>query len=96
MNHLGSLQVAFGSIKLATAVNQRWAASGIQFSWSDMHRLHEAFWRRNTGMQVLAWAMEPDDTASLVERSRAEQVTVNSALWTTFLAVQYDSQGDRR
>ncbi|MEM9150105.1 MAG: condensation domain-containing protein [Cyanobacteria bacterium P01_F01_bin.3] len=77
-------------------INKKWAASGLRFSWSDMHRLHEEFWRRNTGMQVLAWAMEPGDTASLVERSRAEQVTVNSALWTAFLAAQYDSQVDRR
>lgn len=23
-------------------INQKWAASGIRFSWSDMHRLHEA------------------------------------------------------
>jgi NRPS condensation-like uncharacterized protein len=77
-------------------INHRWAASGIQFSWSDRQRLHEEFWRRNTGMQVLAWAMEPDATASLVKRSRAEQVTVNSALWTAFLAAQYDVQGDRQ
>ncbi|MEO1510190.1 MAG: hypothetical protein AAFU84_21340, partial [Cyanobacteria bacterium J06633_23] len=77
-------------------INQKWAASGIRFSWFNMYRLHEEFWRRNTGMQVLAWAMEPDATASLVERSRAEQVTVNSALWTAFLAAQQDVQGDRR
>jgi len=77
-------------------INQRWAASGIRFSEADRHRMHETFWRRNTGMQVLAWAMEPDDTASLVERSRAEQVTVNSALWTAFLAAQYEVQGDRQ
>ena len=77
-------------------INQKWAASGIQFSWSDMRHLHEEFWRHNTGMQVLAWTMEPDDTASLVERSRTEQVTVNSALWTAFLAAQCDVQGDRQ
>lgn len=75
-------------------INKRWAASGLQFSWSDMHRLHEEFWRRNTDLQVLAWTMESDDTASLVERSRAEEVTVNSALWTAFLAAQYDIQVD--
>lgn len=77
-------------------INKRWAASGIRFSWSDMHRLHKEFWRRNIGLQVLVWTMEPDDTASLVERSRAEDVTVNSALWTAFLAAQYDIQVDRQ
>ena len=77
-------------------INKRWTSSGLQFSWSDMHRLHEEFWRRNTDLQVLAWTMESDDTASLVERSRAEGVTVNSALWTAFLAAQYDIQVDRQ
>ncbi|MEO0759838.1 MAG: condensation domain-containing protein [Cyanobacteria bacterium J06648_16] len=77
-------------------INQKWAASGIRFSWSDVYRLHEEFWRRNTGMQVLAWTMEPNETASLIKRSRAEQVTVNSALWTAFLAAQHDVQGDRQ
>lgn len=77
-------------------INKRWAARDIRFSWSDMHRLHEEFWRCNTGVQVLAWAMEPDDTVSLVERSRVEKVTVNSALWTAFLAAQHDVQGDRQ
>lgn len=76
-------------------INKRWAASGIRFSWSDMHRLHKEFWRRNTGLQILAWDIEPDDTANLVEQSRAEDVTVNSALWTAFLAAQYDTQVDR-
>lgn len=47
-------------------------------------------------MQVLAWSIEPGDTASLVKRSRAEKVTVNSALWTAFLAAQYDIQCDRQ
>ncbi len=77
-------------------INKKWAARDIRFSWSDMYCLHEEFWRRNTKMQVLAWAMEPDDTASLVERSRAEKVTVDSALWTAFVAAQYDVQVDRR
>lgn len=35
-------------------INKKWAARGIQFSWSDMHRLHEEFWRHNSGMQILA------------------------------------------
>ncbi len=77
-------------------INKKWAARDMRFSWSDMYRLHEEFWQHNTKIQVLAWAMEPDDTASLVERSRAEKVTVNSALWTAFLAAQYDIQVDRR
>ena len=76
-------------------INKTWAARGIRFSESDRCRMHEEFWRRNTGMQLLAWSMKADDTAGLVERSRTEKVTVNSALWTAFLAAQYDIQVDR-
>ena len=35
-------------------INKRWAARGIQFDESDRRRMHEAFWRRNTRMQLLA------------------------------------------
>jgi len=58
--------------------------------------MHAEFWQRNTGIQLLAWAIGADDTADLAERSRAEKVTVNSALWTALLAAQYDIQVDRR
>jgi len=77
-------------------INKRWAARGIRFSESDMRRMHAEFWQRNTGIQLLAWAIGADDTADLAERSRAEKVTVNSALWTALLAAQYDIQVDRR
>jgi hypothetical protein len=40
--------------------------------------------------------MDPEATADLVERCRAENVTANSALWTAFLAAQYDIQDDRQ
>jgi len=77
-------------------INKKWAARNVRFSESDMQRMHAEFWQRNTGMQLLAWSMDTDDTANLVEQSRAEKVTVNSALWTAFLAAQYDVQPDRK
>jgi len=77
-------------------INKRWAARGIRFSESDMRGMHEEFWQRKTGMQLLAWAIDANDTARLVERSRAAKVTVNSAIWTAFLAAQYEIQVDRR
>ena len=77
-------------------INKRWAARGIRFSGSDMRRMHEEFWQRNTEIQLLAWTLNVDDTAALIERSRAEKVTVNSALWTAFLAAQHDVQVDRQ
>ena len=76
-------------------INRRWEAKGIRFTESDMYRMHEKYWERNTGMQLLAWTFDADDTAQLVERSRAEKVTVNSTLWTAFLAAQHEVQPDR-
>ena len=43
---------------------------------------------------VLAWDLAESATSALVERCRREQVTVDSALWTAFLAAQYRVQGD--
>ena len=77
-------------------INKRWAARGIRFSGSDIRRMHEEFWQRNTEIQLLAWTLDVDHTAELIERSRAEKVTVNSALWTAFLAAQHDVQVDRQ
>ena len=77
-------------------INKRWAARNIRFSGSDIRRMHEEFWKRNTDIQLLAWSLDIDGTADLIKRSRAEKVTVNSALWTAFLAAQYDVQVDRK
>jgi hypothetical protein len=76
-------------------INRRWAAKGIRFTESDMYRMHEKYWESNAGIQLLAWTLKADDTAQLVERSRAEKVSVNSALWTAFLAAQHEVQPDR-
>lgn len=77
-------------------INKRWTQKGIRFSESDMRRMHEKFWQKNKAMKILAWSMEPETTVDLVERCRTENVTVNSALWTAFLAAQYDIQEDRK
>ena len=75
-------------------INKRWAAKGIQFSELDMYKMHEKYWEHNSGIQLLAWALDTEITAELVERSHAEKVTVNSALWTAFLAAQHEVQPD--
>jgi NRPS condensation-like uncharacterized protein len=41
----------------------------------------------------LAWELSETETKTLVSRCREENVTVNTALWTAFLAAQYDVQG---
>lgn len=38
--------------------------------------------------------LDAEETAQLAERSRAEKVTVNSALWAAFLAAQHEVQQD--
>lgn len=76
-------------------INRKWEAKGIQFNESDMCRMHVKYWESNTGIQLLAWTLDAEDTARLVEQSRAEKVTVNSTLWTAFLAAQYEVQPDR-
>jgi len=75
-------------------INRKWEAKGIRFTESDMCRMHEKYWENSTGIQVLAWTLDADETAQLVERSRAEKVTVNSTLWTAFLAAQHEVQQD--
>lgn len=81
---------------IMSRINKKWAAKNIRFSGSEMCRMHEEFWRGNVAIQVLAWNMDPGATAGLVERCRVENVTVNTVLWTAFLAAQYDVQDDRR
>ena len=74
-------------------INRKWAKKGIRFGEADMRWMHEAFWKSNAHVQVLAWAMDAESTSALVERCRAERVTVNTALWTAFLGAQHDVQG---
>jgi len=75
-------------------INRKWAAKSIRFTESDMSRMHDKYWENNTGIQVLAWTLDAEETAKLVERSRAEKVTVNSTLWAAFLAAQHEVQQD--
>jgi NRPS condensation-like uncharacterized protein len=75
-------------------LNKLWAAKKISFNSGDRKRLHRVFWEKNEGASVLAWESSEAETKALVWRCRQETVTVNTALWTAFLAAQYDVQGD--
>ena len=74
--------------------NKLWARKKIRFDGSDLKRPHRVFWEQNQEASVLAWESSISETKALVSRCREENVTVNSALWTAFLAAQYDVQGD--
>ena len=75
--------------------NKKWAKQNISFSSDDMKQLHQTFWEKNQGANLLAWEASVAETKALVARCRAENVTVNSALWTAFLAAQYEVQGNK-
>lgn len=75
-------------------MNRKWAAKHIRFDESEMLRMHARFWSKNDHLQVLACTLDPEATSALVDRSRAERVTVNAALWTALLAAQHEVQGD--
>lgn len=81
---------------MMSRINKKWAAKNIRLSEAEMRRMHQAFWEKNSAIQVLAWTLDPEATAGLVKRCRAENVTVNTALWTAFLGAQYDVQCDRQ
>jgi NRPS condensation-like uncharacterized protein len=74
--------------------NKLWARQNIRFDSSDLKRLHRVFWEKNWDAGLLAWEASVAKTKALVSRCRAENVTVNTALWTAFLAAQYEVQGD--
>jgi len=76
-----------GIIKL---INKRWEKKNIRFDFNDMKKLHSAFWKKNKNRRLLTWTLSEEMTKALVLRSRKEKVTVNTALWTAFLAAQHD------
>jgi NRPS condensation-like uncharacterized protein len=77
-------------------INKKWTAKNFRFDDEAIRRLHTEFWKKNEQLQVLAWSMDVAATSALVARSRSERVTVNAALWTAFLAAQYEVQGRGR
>jgi len=78
--------------KIIKLINKRWEKKNIRFDHNDMKRLHNVFWEKNVGSKLLTWIASKEMTKALVSRSREEKVTVNTALWTAFLAAQYDVQ----
>jgi NRPS condensation-like uncharacterized protein len=78
--------------RIIKLMNKRWEKKNIRFDHNDMKRLHRVFWEQNADRKLLTWIISEEMTKALVSRSREEKVTVNTALWTAFLAAQYDVQ----
>jgi NRPS condensation-like uncharacterized protein len=72
-------------------VNKSWEKKEITFDERDFQDLHRTFWQRHEG-RMLAWALTESQTSALVSRCREENVTVNSALVTAFVAAQNEVQ----
>lgn len=74
-------------------INNKWMGKGIFFNEHDYQDLHQIFWQKNKA-SILTWELTELQTSALVSRCRQEQVTINSALYTAFIAAQNHIQGD--
>ena len=64
-------------------INQKWAAEIVHFDQDDYEALTEAYWD-SYQHEIVSIELSAEETAKLVARCRAEQVTVNSALTAAF------------
>jgi NRPS condensation-like uncharacterized protein len=74
-------------------INEKWQAERVVFTQGDYEDLNQAYWNHYTHHMLLVELSEAQTTA-LVERCRAETVTVNSALTAAFVGAQVMVVGD--
>jgi hypothetical protein len=74
-------------------INDKWEPERISFDQQDYEDLNQAYWARYTH-QMLPVELSEAQTTALVQRCRAENVTVNSALTAAFVAAQVLVLGD--
>lgn len=74
--------------------NTIWKRKGLFFDQMDHMALHQNYWREKRKRNILVWKLPESETKALINRCRAEKVTVNSALVTTFYLAQLRLQGD--
>jgi hypothetical protein len=75
-------------------MNRRWERERVVFSQEDYRSLHRAYWARYTH-RVLPVELDEAETAALVDRCRAHEVTVNSALAAAFTGAQQAVLGEK-
>jgi NRPS condensation-like uncharacterized protein len=85
--------VAKAAIKL---VNQIWKKKNLHFDFKLMEKLHNRYWEKNAGAQLLIGQLSELETSQFVKCCKKEGVTVNSALWAAFLSVQHEVQGSNK
>lgn len=74
--------------KILGFLNKQWEKGRQRFDQDDRKRLHSVFWKKHRNKRLLAWILSKDETKTLVEQCRTNDVTENSALWNAFLAAQ--------
>ncbi len=75
-------------------INKKWEEEKIFFDQEDYEALAQTYWAKYEHSMVLVELSE-EQTTTLVERCRREEVTVNSAISTAFLAAQMIVQGKK-
>ena len=76
---------------IVNRINKKWICKGISFNERDYKDLHQTFWQKNR-VSIINWELTQLQTSALVSRCHQEKVTVNSVLYTAFLAAQKDIQ----
>ena len=74
-------------------INEKWQAERVTFDQQDYEDLNHAYWA-NYVHQMLPVELTEAQTTALVNRCRAEKVTVNTALTAAFAGAQVMVQGD--
>jgi NRPS condensation-like uncharacterized protein len=72
-------------------MNKKWLKREQYFEKTMFDRLQENYWE-NRNPYLLSWSLDHDQTDQLVARCNLENVSVNSAVYTAFLAAQEKHQ----
>ena len=80
---------------LAKSLNHAWNKSKVLFTEQDYEHLYKEYWKKKN-IGLMAFSLPKNTTTALIEKCRAKQVSVNSALTTAFSLAQYDLQGNKQ
>lgn len=75
-------------------INKKWQKNPTYFDQTDYLTLNQAYWT-HFKHKMLTVELSEAQTTSLVERCRKENVTVNTAITSAFLAAQCDILGNK-
>ncbi|MFX1275855.1 MAG: condensation domain-containing protein [Promethearchaeota archaeon] len=70
-------------------INKMWKSQKVEFDKKDYMELHKAFWNIHT-YKILVSRLNETQTLDLIKKCRKEDITVNTAITTAFLAAQIE------